>query len=139
LLDIEIDYSTMFAFVDGLSSSYQSKAIRSHVMTNAYNAKKNRRRVPERETTTWTLELVTRPSTPRFSPSPNAISDASAPETNHNDIWTLNHPSMQPRTILGAGLIDHFSTLPVPRTEVIDEFVAACSSPCQLIPVQVII
>ncbi|KAE9365606.1 hypothetical protein N431DRAFT_488718 [Stipitochalara longipes BDJ] len=122
----------MFTFVDGLSNSYQSTTIRSHVMTNAYQAKKrlqgNLEGKPSKPTT-WMLELVPSPGASGTLSSPDSVSGSLAIEVDLADDWVSNHPSTQPRTILGAGRIDHFSTLPIPRTELIDEFVAAYLGP----------
>jgi hypothetical protein len=144
--------SNMFAFVDGLNNTYSTKATRSHVMTNAYREKKkfqakskarsNKTLVPK----TWTFEVHSSPppvqlksvpgsdvSTPEltYSLSASPLSET-YPDFNYTEEEMLaelsSHPSFQPRTIIGAGLIDHFSTLPVPRTPIIDEFVAACTS-----------
>jgi hypothetical protein len=120
----------MFAFVDGLSNSYQSTTIRSHVMTNAYQAKKRLRGCLEDKPAkpiTWTLELVSSPGTPTAHSPPDVVPHSQEIDLDLANYWVSNHPSMQPRTILGAGRIDHFSTLPIPRTELIDEFVAACA------------
>ncbi|CZR62731.1 uncharacterized protein PAC_12628 [Phialocephala subalpina] len=144
----------MFAFVDGLNNSYSTKATRSHVMTNAYREKKkvqaknkaksNKTLVPK----TWTFEVHTSPpiapleqvagsdvSTPdlSFSASGSPVSNSPSNSFVCSDEELLDelssHSSFQPRTIIPAGLVDHFSTLPVPRTPVIDEFVAAYLGP----------
>jgi hypothetical protein len=98
-------------------------------MTNAYLAKKKRQGHREREPTTWSFEVATSHSGATWSPSPVWICQTSESADDQASRCALEPPSIQARTILGAGQIDHFSTLPVPRTGFIDEFIAACSSP----------
>lgn len=146
--------SNSFTFVDGLNNTYSSKATRSHVMTNAYREKKKKSQVRTRKNKsivpkTWTFELHSS-SSPPVQPISLPLSNTLSPELNSSSSLSAtppsesiadfsrseeetvaelsSHPSVQPRTIISAGLIDHFSTLPVPRTPIIDEFVAACKS-----------
>ena len=98
-------------------------------MTNAYLAKKKRKGHLDREPTTWSFEITNNHSGAAWSPSPVWICETSESADDQARPGALEPPSIQPRTILGAGQIDHFSTLPIPRTEFIDEFIAACSSP----------
>lgn len=149
----------MFAFVDGLNNSYSTKATRSHVMTNAYREKKKLQAKNKTKSKkilvpkTWTFEVHSSPplaivpsdqasgsncSTPElsFSTSGSLVSSSPPDSFNCSDEELLaelsSHSSFQPRTIIPAGLIDHFSTLPVPRTQTVDEFVAACTCPSSL-------
>ncbi|KAH7390281.1 hypothetical protein BKA64DRAFT_710837 [Cadophora sp. MPI-SDFR-AT-0126] len=140
----------MFAFVDALNNTYSTKAIRSHVMTNAYREKKKlqkdskSKKFKSLQPRTWVLEVHS------DSPAPASIglesdhtgttsSDVSTPNSDHSSVtissyqalWAelSTHPSLQPRTIIPAGHVDHFSTPPVPRTPIIDEFVSAYLGP----------
>lgn len=124
----------MWAFVDGRSNSYDTD-MRSLVMTNVYDAKRKRSKRLDRASKTWPLEVLFVTQTagsPILSSSSNSEAkigflSAEKPQNDKRskDIWA--HPSLQPRTILGAGQIDHFSTLPIPRTKAIDEFLVVCS------------
>ncbi|KUJ10529.1 uncharacterized protein LY89DRAFT_787540 [Mollisia scopiformis] len=150
---LELAGST-FAFVDGLNNTYSTRATRSHVMTNAYREKKkllannkgkrNKTLVPK----TWTFEVHSN-GPPTVPLNPMAVSDASTPELTFSASGSplsetfsdftcsdeellagiSSHSSFQPRTIIPAGLVDHFATLPVARTPIIDEFVAAYLGP----------
>lgn len=146
----------IYAFVDGLNNSYSTKATRSHVMTNAYREKKklqvknktksNKTLVPK----TWTFEVHSSPPSATVLSDQAPRSDCSTPELSFSvsgssmsnsppDGFTCSdeeflaelssHSSFQPRTIMPAGLVDHFSTLPVPRSPIVDEFVAAYLGP----------
>ena len=100
-------------------------------MTNAYQAKKRQQGTLDSKPSkpmTWTLELPSNVGTPTVASYPRARSGDLTIENDFDKDWISDHPSMQPRTILGAGLIDHFSTLPIPRTDMVDQFVAACES-----------
>ena len=122
--------NTMFAFVDGrIGTNYKSKSIRSHIMTNVYLAKRKRQGHHDREPTTWSFEITNNHSGAAYSPSPVWVCETSESADNQASHGAMEPPSIQPRTILGAGQIDHFSTIPVPRTRFIDEFIGACSSP----------
>ncbi|KAE8443896.1 hypothetical protein EG329_001305 [Mollisiaceae sp. DMI_Dod_QoI] len=144
----------MFAFVDGLNNTYLTKATRSHVMTNAYREKKKLQAKKSCKSSkilapkTWTFEIhsmssataalsqttSSNASTPEltFSASGSPLSET-LPDFTCSDGEFLaglsGHSSLQPRTIIPAGMIDHFSTLPVPRTPIVDEFVAAYLGP----------
>lgn len=141
-----------FAFVEGLNNTYSTKATRSHVMTTAYREKKkmssskSKSRIKAIAPRTWTFEIHNsspppKPRTPNlglaapirepacsFSASP--LSDIPSGLNSTKEVVPAElstHPSFQPRTCIAAGRIDHFCTLPVSRTPIIDEFVAACT------------